>query len=293
MLEITNLRKKFGEFALGPIDLTLEPGTVHGLIGPNGAGKTTLFRAVMGTVRRDQGLVKVGGRKADASSGEWKRQIGYIGDYTPLFEHWSGARNLRAFAPFYNNWSEETAESMASRLELDLSQKVGAYSTGQRTKLAIILALAHHPSLFLLDEPANGLDPVTRDTFTEVLFEQMRNEELTVLYATHHISEIERMVDRLIFISDGRILANEPVDTLVENWRKITFRTSQPIGDVPHQVSAVREGDDHEVTTSSYQSALWFLESQGVECIHTSKLTTEQICVHVLRNGAKKEKRHD
>src|SRR5262245_2213618 len=293
MLEITNLRKKYGGFALGPIDMTLEPGTVHGLIGPNGAGKTTLFRAVMGTVRRDQGLVKVGGRKADASSGEWKRQIGYIGDYTPLFEHWSGARNLQAFAAFYNNWSEDTAESLASRLELDLSQKVGAYSTGQRTKLAIILALAHHPSLLLLDEPANGLDPVTRDTFMEVLFEQLRNEELTVLYATHHISEIEPMVDRLILISDGRILAHEPMDTLVENWRKITFRTTQPIGDVPHQVSGVREGDDHEVTTSSYQSALWFLESQGVECIHTSRLTTEQICVHVLRNGAKKEKRHD
>jgi ABC-2 type transport system ATP-binding protein len=293
MLEITNLCKRYDGFALGPIDLTLEPGTVHGLIGPNGAGKTTLYRSVMGTVRRDQGLVKVGGRRADASSGEWKQKIGYVGDYTPLFEHWSGARNLTAFAAFYDGWSEETAESLASRLELDLSKKVEAYSTGQRTKLAIILALAHHPSLLLLDEPANGLDPVTRDTFMEVLYEQMRNEDLTVLYATHHVAEIEHMVDQLIFISNGRILAHEPVDTLVENWRKITFRTSQPVGDVPYQVSRVREGDDHQVTTSSFQSALWFLESQGVECIETSKLTTEQICVHVLRNGARRGNRNE
>jgi len=293
MFEITNLRKKYDGFALGPIDLTLEPGTVHGLVGPNGAGKTTLYRSVMGTVRRDQGLVKVGGRTADASSGEWKRKIGYVGDYTPLFEHWSGARNLTAFATFYDTWSRETAESLASRLELDLSLKAGAYSTGQRTKLAIILALAHHPSLLLLDEPANGLDPVTRDAFMEVLYEHMMNEDLTVLYATHHVSEIEHMVDQLIFISHGRVLAHEPVDTLVENWRKITFRTTQPIGDVPYQVSRVREGDDHQVTTSNFQSALWFLESQGAECIETSKLTTEQICVHVLRNGAGKGNRHD
>ena len=293
MLEITNLSKRYDAFALGPIDLTLEPGTVHGLVGPNGAGKTTLYRAIMGTVRRDQGLVKVGGRRADATSGEWKQKIGYMGDYTPLFEHWSGARNLTAFAAFYDAWSMETAESLASRLELDLSQKVGAYSTGQRTKLAIVLALAHRPSLLLLDEPANGLDPVTRDMFMEVLHEQMRNEELTVLYATHHVSEIEHIVDQLIFISDGRVLAHEPVDTLVENWRKITFRTSQPIGDVPYQVSRVREGNDHQVTTSSFQSALWFLESQGVDCIETSKLTTEQICVHVLRNGARKGNHHD
>lgn len=293
MLEITNLSKKYDGFALGPIDLTLEPGTVHGLIGPNGAGKTTLFRLVMGTVRRNQGLIKVGGLQADASSGGWKRKIGYVGDYTPLFEHWSGARNLAAFASFYETWSEETAAALASRLELDLSQKVGAYSTGQRTKLAIILALAHHPSLLLLDEPANGLDPVTRDTFMEVLYEEMRNEDMTMLYATHHVSEIERMVDQLIFISDGRVLAHEPVDTLVENWRKITFRTNQPIADVPYQVSRVREGNDYQVTTSSFQSTLWFLESQGVEYIETSKLTTEQICVHVLRNGARRGNRYD
>ena len=292
MLEITNLRKRYDGFALGPIDLTLEAGTVHGLIGPNGAGKTTLYRSIMGTVRRDQGLVKVADRTADASSGEWKQKIGYVGDYTPLIEHWSGARNLAAFAAFYDAWSAESAESLASRLELDLSRKVSAYSTGQRTKLAIILALAHHPSLLLLDEPANGLDPVMRDAFMEVLYEQMRKEDLTVLYATHHVSEIEHMVDHLIFIKDGSVLAHEPVDTLVENWRKITFRTSQSIGDVPHQVSRVREGNDHQVTTSSFQSALWFLESQGVECIETSKLTTEQICVHVLRNGARRGNRH-
>ena len=115
MLEITNLRKKYDGFALGPIDLTLEPGTVHGLIGPNGAGQTTLYRTVMGTVRRDQGLVKVGERHADASSGEWKRKIGYVGDFTPLFEHWSGARNINAFAAFYDACDEPTAAGRGLR----------------------------------------------------------------------------------------------------------------------------------------------------------------------------------
>jgi ABC-2 type transport system ATP-binding protein len=293
MLEINDLSKRYDAFTLGPIDLTLEPGTVHGLIGPNGAGKTTLFRSIMGTVRRDRGSVRIAGRPADPSSGAWRQGVGYVGDYTPLFDQWSGARNLRAFAAFYDGWSEERAASLASRLGLDLGRKAGAYSTGERTKLAVVLALAHRPGLLLLDEPANGLDPVTRETFMEILYEQMRNEELTMLYATHHVSEIEHMADQLVFIRDGRILAHEPVAALVENWRRITFRTSRPVGDIPYQVSRLREGDDHQVTTSRFESAVSFLESQGAERIETRKLTTEQICVHVLRNGAGRGDNHD
>jgi ABC-2 type transport system ATP-binding protein len=165
MLEIANLCKKYDQFSLGPIDLHLEPGSVHGLIGPNGAGKTTLYRCIIGTVRRNQGLVKVKGTLANADSGSWKQCIGYAGDCTPLFEHWTGARNLEAFAAYYQSWSEAKVQSLASRFELDLSQVAGTYSTGQRTKLAVILALAHSPDLLLLDEPASGLDPVARDEF--------------------------------------------------------------------------------------------------------------------------------
>ena len=118
--------------------------------------------------------------------------------------YWTGARNLQAFSAYYPTWSAKTGQSLASRFDLDLSQVVKKYSTGQRTKLALILALAHNPELLLLDEPANGLDPVARDVFMEVLFEQMQNEELTLLYATHHVSDIEQLADQLIFLDAGR-----------------------------------------------------------------------------------------
>ena len=142
MLELTKLSKNYDQFTLGPIDLHLEPGTVHGLIGPNGAGKTTLFRCILGTVRRDKGLVKVKGNVVNEASGSWKQLVGYAGDYTALFEHWTGARNLQAFSAYYPTWSAKTGQSLASRFDLDLSQVVKKYSTGQRTKLALILALA-------------------------------------------------------------------------------------------------------------------------------------------------------
>ncbi len=283
MLEITNLCKKYDRFDLGPIDLHLEPGTVHGLIGPNGAGKTTMFRCIMGTVRRNQGLVKIGGVQADENSGSWKQRVGYAGDYTPLFEHWTGVKNLKAISAFYPTWSAKTVQTLASRFDLDLSQVVKKYSTGQRTKLALILALAHNPDLLLLDEPANGLDPVARDVFMEVLYERMQNEDLTLLFATHHVAEIERLADQLIFIGSGRILRHEVTENLVENWRKITFRTSSQIGEIPDEVSKISQGQEHEVTTSNFQTTLCFLEKLGVESIEINKLTTEQISVHILK----------
>ena len=284
ILEISNLCKKYEDFYLGPVDLRLEPGTAHGLIGSNGAGKTTMFRCIMGSVRRDHGLVKVNGEVADGKSGNWKRSIGYVGDFTPLFEHWSGARNLQAFAPYYENWSEETVQSLASRFELNLSQTVKNYSTGQRTKFAIILALAHRPTLLLLDEPTTGLDPVVRDVFMEILYEQMQNEDLTLVYATHHVTEIEQLADQLIFLGSGRILRHEFKENLVQNWRKVTFRLDGEIGDIPNQVARVTRGREHEVTTNNYQSTLWFLEQSGAESIQTNRISTEQICVQILKN---------
>jgi ABC-2 type transport system ATP-binding protein len=284
MLEIAGLRKTFRNFSLGPIDLQLEPGSAHALIGPSGSGKTTLFRCVMGTVRRDQGLVKVGGRVADGTSGDWKKGIGYVGDYTPFFDHLSGARNLTLLSTYYDRWSSGTAESLASRFDLDLAETVKAYSTGQRAKLALVAALAHHPTLLLLDEPTNGLDPVVRDVFMEVLYERMQHEEFTLLYATHHVSETERLADRLILLDSGQILRHDVKDDLLRNWRRITFNLAGSFGAVPNQVAVMHDGDDCAVVTTDYQETVRFLEQSGAGSVRVAQLSVEDICVHILKN---------
>ena len=283
MLEITNLCKSFKRFSLGPIDLTLEPGSVHGLIGANGAGKSTLFRCLMGTVRRNQGLIKLHGQDVDTHSGAWKQSIAYIGDYTPLYEHWSGAKNLKLSSRYYENWSEYDVQSLASRLDLDLDQTVKNYSTGQRSKLAIINALSHGANLLLLDEPTAGLDPVARDTFMEVLFEKIQNEKMTILYATHYVTEIEQLADQLIIIDSGKILEHPSIDDLSQHWRKITFRTDKDIGALPNQISCKQQGQDYEVVSSNHQSCLLYLKSVGAESIQTSLLSINQICVQILK----------
>ena len=283
MLNIGNLNKRYDSFSLGSIDLQLEEGSVYGLVGANGAGKTTLFRTVMGTVRRDAGHVSVMGKIADNNDGQWKQDIGYVGDYTPLFENSSGFRNLRMFGNFYENWSEDRARTIARRFDLDLQQKVKNYSTGQRTKFAITLALMHRPKLLLLDEPTAGLDPVSRDIFIEMLFEEIEQGGTTILYATQHVSEIEQLADEIIFLNSGQILRQDMKEDLVEHWRRITFRFSGDIGDIPNCVALKTYGLDFELVTDDHRAALDHLEKSGAESIAVSRLSIEQISVQILR----------
>jgi ABC-2 type transport system ATP-binding protein len=283
MLEVSQLRKKYPKFALGPIDLELEAGSMNGLIGPNASGKSTLYRCIMGTVRRDYGRIRVAGVDADQRSGQWRNTIGYVGDYTPLFDHLTGATNLELFSGFYENWSSELAESLAAKLDLDLTIKARGYSTGQRAKLAVILALAHQPKLLLLDEPATGLDPVARTTFLDTLYELMQQESFTLLYATHHVAEIERLADHLIFLDKGKVLRHAEKEDLVENWRRLTFRAANGPRAIPGQITLRQDGQDYEVVSSSANDAIDYLRQTEASEIQVSRLPLEEICVDILK----------
>ncbi len=287
MLETQGLVKNFKNFSLGPLDLTLNAGCAMGLVGANGAGKTTLFRSLMGTLRRDQGTVFINGNEADRTRGLWRQQIGYVGDYTPLFDNWSGNKNLASFARFYPDFSLDRAHRLAQRLNLNLDQRAKHYSTGQRTKLAIILALSHEPKLLLLDEPTAGLDPVSRDVFMELLFEQMATEQVALLYATHHISEIEQLADRLVFISCGMVVRDEVKEDLAENWRSITFRFEKSLEQIPNVIQHKSEHPYHELVSDDANATIQFLTDCGVEGIESSRLSVEKIAVQILKESAK------
>ena len=287
LLAVESLVKNYPDFSLGPLNLDVALGTSVGLVGANGAGKTTLFRSIMGTLRRQQGTVRVAGQVLDNKNPRPKAHIGHVGDYTPLFDNWSGQKNLEAFSKFYRTWSSGIAQDVARRLNLDLLKKVGSYSTGQRTKMAIVLALAHQPDLLLLDEPSNGLDPVSRENFQELLFEFLGDESRSIIYATHHIGEIEQLADRLVFLSQGLVVRDEIKEDLAQSWRKLSFRSENLPAQIPHTVSHRRELPYHEIISDNAAETEAFLSSKGIEAIESTRLTIEKITVEILRNAAR------
>ena len=205
--QYNNVIKTYRDFKLGPIDLELEPGTVLGLIGPNGAGKTTLIQCLVGLLRPDSGDMRVFGNPNDLNKPEWKLDIGYVGDAQVFWERWTAAGNLRFISQYYPDWSDQRASELAERFRLPLNKRAKDLSTGNRVKLSLIMALAHSPKLLLLDEPTSGMDPVVRAEVLDVLFEILETGDRAILYATHILSEISRLVDDLAFI-DGKIQAS-------------------------------------------------------------------------------------
>ncbi len=287
MLEINQLQKTYGDFSLGPIDLSVEAGCALGLVGANGAGKTTLFRNLMGTVRKEAGTITLDEREASASSGEWKQKIGYVGDYSPFFDNWSGYKNLATIGRFYSSWSQEKAIQMAVRLNLDLSKKAKDYSTGNRTKLAIVAALSHNAKLLVLDEPSNGLDPVARDVFMEILHEHLESGDCALLYATHHIGEIENLADRLVFLSNGLVVKDAIKEDLAESWKRITFRAESAPENIPHVVSRKGDYPYHEIISKDGIETESYLRQHHVENLESSRLSIEKIAIEILKSSSR------
>lgn len=286
LLSVNQLVKSFGTFSLGPLNIEIEPGTSVALVGANGAGKTTFFRSVMGTLRKQQGEICFDGRTVEETVPAWKQHVGYVGDFCPLFESWSGTRNLEAYRRFYPDWSQPRAEEIARRLKLDLSLKPSQYSTGQRTKMAIVLALASQPRLLLLDEPGTGLDPVARDAFIELLFEFLQDEAHSLVYATHHISEVEQLADRLVFISEGQVIRDEVKEDLAEKWRRLSFRSEAPVADLPHAITTQCQPPFYELITDDANATIQQLRSEGISEVESSRLSIEKIAVEILKSSA-------
>jgi ABC-2 type transport system ATP-binding protein len=214
LLSVDHLSARLGDFRLHDISFNIEPGQVTGLLGHNGAGKTTTFRLIMGIVRKDFGHVSLGGFDHLRDEKEFKQRVGFVQEESFFYNGMTVAEFCAFVSPFYCNWNKELSQQLLQALDLPGDKKLGQLSKGLRTKVSLVVALSHQPSVLLLDEPTSGLDPRARVEVLKLLQRIAHQGATAVLFSTHNLHEVDQIADRLIIVDRGRVLAEESLAAL-------------------------------------------------------------------------------
>ncbi len=218
LLRCERLIKKYSGHrnALDGIDLTLESGKIVGLLGPNGSGKTTLIKIINGLLTPTAGRVVIDGY---APGVETKKLVAYLPDTSYLNSWMTIQQIVDYFADFYEDFRPDLALSMLARLDIRPQNRLKTLSKGNKEKVCLILVMARNAKLYVLDEPIAGVDPAARDYVISTIINNY-NPESTVLISTHLISDIEEILDRVLFLKSGRIVLDQSVDEIREEHGK-------------------------------------------------------------------------
>ena len=216
-LSCRELSKHFGGTqALDGINLDIRPGRVVGLLGPNGSGKTTLIKLATGLLTPNSGEIGICGNKPGKES---KALVSYLPDRTYLPEWMSVKQLMDMYADFYADFDRARAEDMIGRLGIPRDIRVKQMSKGTREKVQLILVMSRRARLYLLDEPIGGVDPATRDYILETIIRNY-DENAAVVISTHLISDVENILDDVIFINKGKVTLQASVDDIREQYGK-------------------------------------------------------------------------
>ena len=211
LVEIKNLNKKFdNKYALKDINLKLSSGKIIGLLGKNGAGKTTLIKLMNDLLTPTSGKIIINGNSVGV---ETKKVISYLPERTYLNKQMKVKEVLNFFKDFYDNFDLQKAKKLLKDLDLDENQNLSKMSKGMQEKVQLVLVMSRSAELYILDEPLRGVDPATRDYILDTILSNF-NENASVIISTHLISDIERILDEVIFIDNGEIILQSDADKL-------------------------------------------------------------------------------
>lgn len=218
LIEIHDLTKVYEKkkTALEHLNLTIGRGRIIGLLGPNGSGKTTLIKLISGLLAPTQGEILINGNHPGAVT---KAQISYLPDRTYLSSGMKVKDLVAFFADFYEDFRIERAKELLADLRIDEEARLKTLSKGTKEKVQLIMVMSRQAQLYLLDEPIAGVDPAARDYILRTIITNY-NENATVLISTHLISDVENILDEVIFIRDGRILFQDTVEAIRERKGK-------------------------------------------------------------------------
>lgn len=289
VVEAEGLVKRFGPVvALDGLDLRVPEGAVYVLVGPNGAGKTTLLRLLMGLTGREAGRAEVLGLDPRKAGPSIRARTGYVPEGHAFGYPWmTVGRLLEQHAAYYPTWDPAYARALVSAYEVDLDRKCRAMSKGQSRRVQLVTALAHRPSLLLLDEPTDGLDHVIRDETLRILSRHLSDTPTTVLISTHRVYEVERLVDHVGVLSSGRLQAQMPRAELQRMLRRYWADVPEGWAGAPELNGHViqRRGGDRDIEWTVWgeeERVLYGLSAAGAAVRNVASLSIDEVATELL-----------
>ena len=218
LLEAVNLTKNYGnhKMAINNLTLTLGRGRIIGLLGPNGSGKSTFIKMINGLLTPTSGSILINGSKPGIES---KKKVAYLPERTYLQSSMKVSELIDFFADFYDDFAKDKAYGMLQSLNISSNEKLMTLSKGTKEKVQLILVMSRTADLYILDEPIAGVDPAARDYILKTIISNY-NENATILLSTHLISDIENILDDVIFIQNGKIKIQTTVEDIRMNYGK-------------------------------------------------------------------------
>lgn len=230
ILEIQHFSKFYGKHrGIEDVSFTVEKGEIYGFIGPNGAGKSTTIRTLLALIHPTSGSATIFDMDCIKDAHKIARNVGYLPSEAFYYENMTVKELLKYSADLYQMDCSERINELKERLKLDDTRKISDLSFGNKKKVGIVAALLHSPELIILDEPTNGLDPLIKETFFEILKEENK-KGATILYSSHVLSEVQRICSKVAIIKEGKIINVQNMSDLRKNgYKKIQLILTEPI----------------------------------------------------------------
>ncbi|WP_164874162.1 ABC transporter ATP-binding protein [Rhodococcus spongiicola] len=254
LVSVENLTRRFGSRrGIIDVDFDIDAGEVFGFLGPNGAGKSTTIRILLGLYRPTSGRVRVFGLDPRREASRILRRVGYLPGELALHPRLTGAQLLDRFARIRGLTDRRYRDELVDRFGAELDRPAHALSKGNRQKIGLVMAFMHRPDLLVLDEPTGGLDPLMQDEFADLVRETVADGR-TILLSSHDLDEVQRLVERVCILREGRVVVTSTVDSLRKSSpRSITLRFDRK---APQEAFArldgvqVRSRDGEQITLS-------------------------------------------
>ena len=245
ILELQQVSKTFSKsnFALENVTFSLPYGSILGFVGENGAGKTTTIGCILNTIAKDSGMVKLFGKEMTDADTNMRERIGVVYDGDNFLAYWTAAQLAKVMSGFYKQWDNILFQKFLKEYKLPANQKIKQYSRGMTMKLAIAVALSHHPQLLILDEATGGLDPVVCDEMLDTFLDFVQEEDHSILLSSHITSDLEKVADYITFIHNGKLIMTVSKNDLVYNYAVMRCKENQFLALDPADIIVYRKRD--------------------------------------------------